>query len=103
MSNKYSEISFCETDYSASTSVARYGQRDDVDYDAMFKDIGKFIEIALRNGYQMKIWRDEYTISIEYNYQDENLGGVKLCWVGEDEYVTTGDVEYLDENKSDRC
>ena len=51
------------------------------------RDISDFTRIAIKNGYQMKVWSDECTIVIEYNYKDESLSGVSLEWLNENEYI----------------
>lgn len=56
-----------------------------------------FIRIAVRNGYQCRIWHDGLTLVIEYNYQDEGMSGTSLQWVGENEYVEKYDTEGAEE------
>lgn len=76
MSKKYNTISFCREDY-----------KDSGEYDefSMWSDIQEFLRIAVKNGYQMKIWDDGMTIVIEYNFQDWELSGADLVWLDEDE------------------
>ena len=86
MEGKYNTISFCETDY---TEYNDYSHKNEVNHTEMYEDILSFIRIAIKNGYQMRIWNDGLTTVIEYNYADENMSGVSLEWLGEDEYVET--------------
>ena len=79
---KFNVISFCRETYKE-----RCGYSEEINEIKMFDDIASFIQVALKNGYQMRIWDDGMTVVIEYNCQDESLGGVSLEWVGEDEYV----------------
>ena len=76
MSDKYEKIEFCEDSYRKSNG--------EVNNFEMFDDIMQFIQIALRNDYQLKIWRDELTVCAEYNYKDPSMAGVTLEWVDED-------------------
>ena len=53
----------------------------------MWNDIKEFIRIAVKNRYQLKISANEFTVTIEYDYQDESLSGKSLEWLDEDEYI----------------
>ena len=77
---KYNKI------YFSFESYKDYGSNK-IDYDKMFEDIIAFLKIAFNNDYQLKVWREDGGIIIQYNYLDENRGGSKLEWVNEDEYV----------------
>ena len=77
---KVNSISFFRDDYTD------FGETEPNTY-AMFSDIADFIRIALKNNRKMKIWSDEYTVVIEYDYADPELSEYSLEWVGEDEYV----------------
>ena len=87
MDNKYNTMTFCRDDYIIPDTSDNPYKKGEVNNYKLFADISAFIRIAIENGYQMKIWDDEYTIVIEFNYKDESLGGVSLQWVGEDEYI----------------
>ena len=83
MNNKFEKIEFCEESYKEG---GRFGE---INYAKMYGDIAKFIQILLRNGYIMKIWSDDMTVAIEYNYKDEEMAGVSLEWLAENEYIET--------------
>ena len=88
---KYESIAFCESTYEG---YNEYLGRNVVDYDEMYSDISSFIRMAIKNGYQMKIWYDGLTVSIEYEYQDESMSGVCLEWLNEDECAKLNDITY---------
>lgn len=77
---EYSEISFSFESYKD------YGSNK-IDYNSMFKDIVAFLTIAFNNDYQLKVWKEDGGIIIQYNHLDENMCGYRLEWVSEDEYV----------------
>ena len=83
---KYSTITFCTENYKEYNDDTGI---EDVNYFEYYRDISEFIRIAIKNGFQMKVWSDELTVVIEYNYKDESLSGVSLEWLGEDEYIET--------------
>ena len=89
MTQKFNAISFFRADYEVPNQYPLPGHRPEIDEAKLMNDIRDFIRIAMRNGYQMKIWYDGLTVCIEYNYQDESLSGVSLNWLGENEYVDT--------------
>ena len=79
--------------------------RNDSEYDkiAMWSDIADVIRILMAQGYQCRIYEEDFHIVvIEYNYKDENYGGPTLEWVGEDEYVCNpkDEVEYDERTKN---
>ena len=84
MNTKHNTISFCTNDYK---QYYDYLHDYEINYEAMWDDIKEFLRIAVKNGYQMKMWSDELTVVIEYNYSDAALGGVTLEWLDEDEYI----------------
>lgn len=79
MENKYNTFTFCISDY--------LDENDEENEFLMYSDIMKFIQLAFKNGYQMKLWYDGMTVVIEYDYQDACLGGSSLEWLSNDEYV----------------
>ena len=79
MDNKYNTISFCTSNYND-----KYGQT--IDEEKLFHDISDFLRIAMKNGYQCKMWFDGVTYVIEFE-KNEELSGTSLEWVGEDEYI----------------
>lgn len=85
MNNKYNTISFCSNDY-RKPDPENFGKTYIDEFD-MYRDISDFMRIAIKNGYQMKVWSDELTIVIEYNYKDVGMSGVSLAWLDEDEYI----------------
>ena len=85
MSNMYNTISFCSNDY-RKPDPENFGKTYIDEFD-MYRDISDFMRIAIKNGYQMKVWSDELTIVIEYNYKDVGMSGVSLAWLDEDEYI----------------
>ena len=85
MNNKYNTISFCSNDY-RKPDPENFGKTYIDEFD-MYRDISDFMRIAIKNGYQMKVWSDELTIVIEYNYKDAGMSGVSLAWLDEDEYI----------------
>lgn len=85
MNNKYNTISFCSNDY-RKPDPENFGKTYIDEFD-MYRDISDFMRIAIKNGYQMKVWSDELTIVIEYNYKDVGMSEVSLAWLDEDEYI----------------
>ena len=85
MLSKYNTISFCSNDY-RKPDPENFGKTYIDEFD-MYRDISDFMRIAIKNGYQMKVWSDELTIVIEYNYKDVGMSGVSLAWLDEDEYI----------------
>ena len=81
---KYNSIEFCPDNY---IEYNDYLNKDCVDFDAMYADIGAFIRIALKNDYQLKLWTDGYTTAIEYNSNDPGMGDPSLVWVGDDQFI----------------
>lgn len=77
---KVNEITFCEEQYKRRDDVYR-GGKEYVDYDEMFEDIKSFIQIAVKNDYQMKVWFDGLTVVVEYDYRDGDLGDYRLEWI----------------------
>ncbi len=73
-------ISFFKDNYTA------WGEDEPNEY-AMFNDIAEFIRIALKNKRKLKVWSDEFTVVVEYDYADPELAEFSLEWIGEDEYV----------------
>lgn len=90
MRKKYNEFNFCREDY---TEYNDYLRKDVVDEDAMFEDIKALVRVALKNDYQMKIWDDGMTITVEYEARDPALSEVSLEWIGVDEEVVGCDGE----------
>ena len=93
---KYNEISFSFESYKDYES-------SQIDYNSMFEDIVAFLKIAFNNDYQLKVWREDGGIIIQYNYLDENMCGYKLEWVNEDEYIVKEEApnkDWLKENDS---
>lgn len=77
----YQEMTFHVPDYKE-----RMRGCEDYEIEAkLFSDMQDFIRILLDNERQIKIWFDGMTYVIEYNYQDEELSGVSLEWVGDGE------------------
>lgn len=60
---------------------------EEIDYDALFEDVKSFIQMAIKNEYQLRIWSGDTTIVVEYDLLDECMSGSTLVWLGEDEYV----------------
>ena len=85
MNNKYNTISFCSNDY-RKPDPENFSKTYIDEFD-MYRDISDFMRIAIKNGYQMKVWSDELTIVIEYNYKDVGMSEVSLAWLDEDEYI----------------
>ena len=81
---KYSRFVFCPDDYK---EYDEHTREDSVNECKMWEDIQEFIRLAIKNGYQCRIWCDSYSICVDYNYLDESLSGVTLEWLGEDEFV----------------
>ena len=84
--SKFNTITFCRDDY-VQPGIVYPGSVDQVDFDKMFDDISAFIRIALKNGYQMRVWGDGLTVAVEYQYADPSMCGVSLEWLDEDEYI----------------
>ena len=92
MEKKFETIVFTTKSY-------RANWRDDTEYDktAMWNDITDVIRILTMQGYQCRVYEEDFHIVvIEYNYKDESFGSPTLEWVGEDEYVCNpkDEVEY---------
>ena len=94
MNNRYNTISFCSNDY-RKPDPENFSKTYIDEFD-MYRDISDFMRIAIKNGYQMKVWFDGLTIVIEYNYKDESLSGVSLEWLDENEYI-----EKIERNDTD--
>lgn len=84
MKSKYNTFSFCQEDYKEYYECLH---KKEVNFAKMYEDIAKFIELALTNGYQLKVWCDGLTVVIEYNYKDKAMTGTALEWLGDDEYI----------------
>ncbi len=84
MKTKFNRFTFCPDDYKERNENT---QEEYVNEYAMYEDIKSFIRLAVKNGYQCRVWHDSYTICIDYNYQDESLSSVSLEWLGEHEYI----------------
>ena len=96
---KYNSFSFCRDNYLKHSDCLR---KDCVDYDSLYKDVSEFIRIAIANDYQLKLWSDEYTLCIEYNYNDPGLSGVTLEWISDDEYIVNeSEMRYNDESDTE--
>lgn len=78
-------ISFCKSDYMEYNERI---QKDEFNEYQMHNDIHEFVRIAIKNGYQMRIWYDGLTVVIEYDYLDRKMCGKELVWLGEDEYIS---------------
>lgn len=91
MNGKFNTISFCRDDYKNMKKFRMPGEEILIDEDLMLNDIRDFVRIAMKNGYQMRIWDDGLTVSIEYNYFDESISGVSLEWLDENDAVILDD------------
>ena len=91
MGKSVNTISFFSDNYTD------FGETEPNDY-MRFSDIAEFIRIALKNGRVLKIWSDEYTVVVEYDYHDPELAEYSLEWIGENEYVESYDNNEEDEN-----
>jgi len=60
---------------------------EEIDYDALFEDVKSFVQMAIKNEYQLRIWSDDTTVVVEYDFLDECMSDSTLVWLGEDEYV----------------
>lgn len=89
MSKEYSKFTFCTEDYKRPSFNNPHEK--EVDETEMFEDIGSFIRMLIKNGYQMKISYDGMTVIIEYAYQDEGLSGIRLEWLNSNEYISSYD------------
>lgn len=91
MDKQINTISFCPDNY-----IEYYESlgKKSVNDQQMYEDIQSFIRIALKNKYQMKVCTDGYCTIIEYEHEDQNLSGLRLEWIGdEDDYEIDGEVE----------
>ena len=95
---QYNAITFCIDSYKENHYDSL--KKENINYIEMYDDIAAFIRIAVKNGYQMRIWSDEYCVVIEYDIQDEDLGGTRLVWLGENEYIES---EERSETKNEGC
>lgn len=86
MTNKYNELEICVANY---TDDRGYGREPEFREVEMISDIADFVKVLLKNGQQVKLWYDGLTVCIEYNYLDKAMTGVRLEWVGPNEYVET--------------
>lgn len=89
MNVKYNTIEFVADRY----TKPKWDNPDEEekDYDALFDDIKSFIQMAIKNEYQLRIWSDGSAIVVEYNYFDEFMSDSELVWLGKNEYVETYD------------
>ena len=60
---------------------------EEIDYDALFEDVKSFVQMAIKNEYQLRIWSDDTTVVVEDDFLDECMSDSTLVWLGEDEYV----------------
>ncbi|MBP5462735.1 MAG: hypothetical protein J6Y20_11535 [Lachnospiraceae bacterium] len=86
MDKNYNTFSFCKNNYK---EYNEYSRKQEVNETRLWDDVAAFLRTASQNGYQMRIWCDEMTVVVEYNYQDEALSGCELRWLGENEFVDT--------------
>ena len=86
MEKKYETITFCSEQYLVKDEAT--GRSEPSEY-LMWEDVKNFLRIAIKNGYQCKLWFDGLTLVVEYNYMDEAMSGVSLNWLGENEYIET--------------
>ena len=94
MEKKYETITFCANDYEVKDKHT--GELEVSEYN-MWEDVKDFLRIAIKNGYQCKLWFDGLTLVVEYNYLDESMSGVSLSWIGENEYIESYDGEEKEE------
>lgn len=78
---KFETMTFCESDY-----IEFYNAlgREDVNDAKMWDDIANFIRIAIKNGYQVRVWNDGLTTAVEYDHLDENIRQSRLEWIPEE-------------------
>lgn len=85
MNEKYNRIEFIIDNYTMP------GWNDPIkretDYGALFEDVKSFVQMAIKNEYQLRIWSDDTTVVVEYNFLDERMSGSSLVWLGEDDYI----------------
>lgn len=84
MNKRYNSFSFCRNDYEDEDPTT--GKKEVNEY-MMYEDIKNFLRIAIKNGYQCRIWDDGLTVVVEYDYQDRDLANSSLEWLSQDEYV----------------
>lgn len=82
MDKKYETFVFDEDNYKrpAYSNPHEY----EIDEQELFEDISALTRILVKNGYQIKIYREESYITIEYGYQDEDISDARLEWVDND-------------------
>lgn len=84
MDKRYNSFSFCRNDYEDENLTT--GKKEVNEY-MMYEDIKDFLRIAIKNGYQCRIWDDGLTVVVEYDYLDRDLADSSLEWLSQDEYV----------------
>lgn len=47
-------------------------------------ELETIIKILLKHGYQIKVWGDELTVAVEYDYLDADMRGCSLDWYDTD-------------------
>ena len=100
MYKNFDRFSFCPDNYKERREP--YGPEEVNEY-LMNEDFATFIRIALKNGYQCRVFSDGYCLICDYNYREPELAGATLEWVGEDEYIGSyaEDAMYDQKNEED--
>lgn len=82
MANCPNQIGLCRDDYKDATT-------GDVNEYALFDDLGNLQRILLKNGYDLRVVDDGFSVVIEYDYANEEIADFKLKWVGPNEYISS--------------
>ena len=53
--------------------------------DEIYSDLSDLMRILLKNDQQIKIYREDGGIIIQYNYRDADMSGVNLDWLSEED------------------
>lgn len=92
----YNRITFDPTAYGANTYDPKSmgNAKNDI-----FIDMSSILNVLLRNGYQAKVHSDGYCVMIDYVYNNPEMAGCELLFVGENEYIGTYDEDKGEEDK----
>lgn len=53
--------------------------------DEIYSDLSDLVRVLLKNGQQIKIYREDGGIIIQYNYRDADMSEVNLDWLSEED------------------
>ena len=90
MADKYFRFSFVPDNYS---QYNQYSGKNETDEVQMYSDIATLLQIGIRNGYQYHVHSDGYAVMLDFNYENAEMAGATLEWLGLDEYICGPETE----------